>query len=494
MPRSARHPPPTKGPTKPASRQGAAREPKPLARTEVGRVSQRSRLLDAAVGVVAQDGYPQAKIGDLATRAGVSRATFYELFSDKEECFLAAHRELAERMSAEVGEAVAQSDPARAPQAALTALVSFADREPLAFSFLTHEAMLAGPRALEERDRLIARLEGQLEHAWGQAPDSAPMPDVPPRILLGGPIRLLGIRMRRGQDHREQLLADLIEWLDCYSVPRRAHRWRNITPSAELLGARRETAPGPVAPQPLPRGRHRLPVAVVRGIQRERILHATAQVIRVKGYANITVADIVATAGVSREVFYSHFRSRREAFTETHDLVFEQIMATTAGVFLASSGDWPEQVWESGRAFAEFFVAASSFAHFAFVESYALGPAGARRTDDAILAFTVFLEEGFRCRLEASQLPQLVAEAIAAGAMETAAFHVRHGRGGDLLGVLPLITYVILAPFTGTNAAREFVEGKLRETLADHGSEPSPARQRGKQSDRPATDAACRAT
>jgi AcrR family transcriptional regulator len=445
------------------------------------------------VGVVAQDGYPQAKIGDLAARAGVSRATFYELFTDKEECFLAAHRELAERMSAEVGEAVAQSDPVRAAQAALTALVSFADREPLAFSFLTHEAMLAGPRALQERDRLIAQLEGHLERAWGQAPDSAPMPDVPASILLGGAIRLLGIRMRRGQDHREQLLADLIEWVDCYSVPRRAHRWRSITAGAGPLDARQGTAPGPVTPQPLPRGRHRLPVAMVKRVQRERILHATAQVIRAKSYANITVADIVATAGVSREVFYSHFHSRREAFTDTHNLVFEQIMASTASAFLSSWSDWPEQVWESGRAFTEFFVAASSFAHFAFVESYALGPAGALRTDDAILAFTVFLEEGHRYRRQATRLPALIAEAIAAAVMETAAFYVRHGSAEELLGLLPLITYVILAPFTGTDAAREFVEGKLGETQAEHSPEPSPIRQRGKQGDRPAKDSTRRA-
>lgn len=430
--------------------------------------------------MVAQNGYPEAKIGDLTARAGVSRATFYELFTDKEECFLVAHQELAERMIAEVGEAVAASDPARTPQAALTALVNFADREPLAFSFLTHEAMLAGSRALQERDSLITGLEEQLEHAWRQAPDSAPMPDMPVRILLGGLIRLLGIRMRRGQDHPKQLLADLIEWVDCYSVPRGAHRWRTVKPRRKLLDARQDAALPRMTPQRLPKGRHRLPVAVVKRVQRERILHATAQAIRVKGYANVTVADIVSTAGVARDVFYSHFHSRQEAFSETHKFVVEQIMSATASAFLASSGDWPEQVWESGQAFTKFFMAASSFTHFAFVESYALGPAAAKRTDDAILAFTAFLEQGYRYRHQAAQLPRLISEAIAGGAMETAAYYVRHNRTEELLGLLPLITYVILAPFTGTDAAREFVERKLHEPQAEHSSEPSPPRQRGK--------------
>ncbi|MFI4978198.1 MAG: TetR/AcrR family transcriptional regulator [Solirubrobacterales bacterium] len=420
--------------------------------------------------VVARTGYPQTKIGDVASHAGVSRATFYELFKNKEECFLAAHRELVQRLSADTARAVAENKPTRAMSAVFTALVKFADREPLSFNFLTHEAMLAGPNALDERDQLIRQLEEQIEHAHGRSPRGAPLPDVPGWILLGGLIRVLGIRMRRGQYDSKQLLADLIEWIDCYRVPRGAKRLRSLAASTELVDPNQRIAPGMMAPEPLPRGRHRRPAAVVRRVQRERILHATAGVIRVKGYANTTVADIVAAAGLSREVFYSHFRGRPEAFVETHRLVFEQMMAATAGAFFASSGSWPEQVWDGAGAFTKFLVAAPSFAHFGFVESYALGPPIAQRTDDVILAFTVFLAEGYRYRPQAAQLPPFVADVIATATMETTAFYVRHDRAEELVGLLPLITYVILAPFTGTDTARKFIEGKLREVQTNHSS------------------------
>jgi AcrR family transcriptional regulator len=455
-------------PAKPTSGKGSAQGHKPA------RADQRSRLLQAIVDIVAQGGYPQAKIGDLAKRAGVSRATFYKLFADKEECYLAAHRELAERMVSEVAQVVGESDPSCAAEATLTALVDFADREPLPFNFIMHEAMLAGPQALEERDRLITQLEEQIEHGQDQVQGSTPTPDLPAKTLLGGVIRALGIRMRRGQDHPRQLLADLIEWMDSYSVPRQAQRWSSITASAALLGANRDIAPRAMAPQPLPRGRHRLPVALVKRVQRERIRHATAEIIQAKGYANTTVADIVATAGLSREVFYAHFHDKREAFAETFKLVFEQTMVASAGAFFTSSGDWPERVWEGGRALANFLVATPSFAHLAFVEAYALGPLSAQLSDDFVLGFTVFLEDGYRYRPEAAKVPRLVSETIAGAMMETVGFYIRHDRDAELPDLLPLSTYMILAPFTGTDAACELVDRKMGEIRLGRTDKPGP--------------------
>jgi len=52
--------------------------------------SQRERLLVAVAQTTAEKGYNATTIGDVCTAAGVSRATFYELFKDKEDCFHAA--------------------------------------------------------------------------------------------------------------------------------------------------------------------------------------------------------------------------------------------------------------------------------------------------------------------------------------------------------------------------------------------------------------------
>jgi AcrR family transcriptional regulator len=51
---------------------------------------QRRRLLLAMVDEVAERGYPAVTVAHVIAGAGVSRATFYEQFDDKESCFLAA--------------------------------------------------------------------------------------------------------------------------------------------------------------------------------------------------------------------------------------------------------------------------------------------------------------------------------------------------------------------------------------------------------------------
>jgi AcrR family transcriptional regulator len=429
--------------------------------TKSNRNDQRERLLRAIVERVAEGGYPSARVGDIAAHAGVSRATFYELFENKEECFLAAHRELADRLSAAAAASVAAADPERAIDAAFKAIVDFARKEPLAYVFITHEAMLAGPKALEQRDLLLAQLTEAVQQAHA-AHDGMPPPDLPVGILLGGLIRVLGMRMRRGPYDSEELLKEMLAWVDCYRIAGRTGRRPLQFPSKRMTGVER-MPPGALAPAPLPRGRHRLPAALVTRVQRERILHATADVIHAKGYEDTTVADIVARAGISREVFYSHFHSRSDAFLATHTLVFEQMMATAAGAFIASAGTWPERVWDSWGAATALVVGSPSLAHFAFVESYALGQSVSRRTDEAVLAFTVFLRDGRRYMGEASAPSATIPTAIAGAVMETSAVYIRRNQAEELYTLLPLMVYMILAPFLGADAATKFVKSKLRE-------------------------------
>lgn len=55
------------------------------------RASRRGRLICAIADAVAERGYGATSVADVITRAGVSRNAFYEQFSDKEACFLAAY-------------------------------------------------------------------------------------------------------------------------------------------------------------------------------------------------------------------------------------------------------------------------------------------------------------------------------------------------------------------------------------------------------------------
>ena len=457
-----------------------AREP----RSDHGRsgaCDQRSRLLEAILTVVASDGYGGAKIGEIAARAGVSRATFYDFFDDKQDCFNAAHEQLARHIGEQIEGEIERAEPARAAHAAVEAIAALTQREPQALSFLTHEALLAGERARTQHDQLLARLERATEHAWEQAPEDEPAPDIPARVLLGGTVRLYCMQTRRGDPQAEELLPALLRWIDCYTTDERSGSRRKHLCACER-GPRpaASSAPRTGSPRMLPRGRHRLPREVVDAIQRERIAYATADVIRAHDGTAVAVAEIVAAAGVSREVFYAYFSDKEQAFLAAHQLIFEQLMAASSSAFFTPGTSWPERVWHGASAFAGLLAANPSFAHFAFVAAYGIGETGVRRMDESAVAWGLFLEEGYRARPEATELSRLTSDAIALGIMESAALYVRSGRTTDLPMLVPTVTYTALAPFIGPDAAGELVDRICERERTSAGGRPArnaPARQ-----------------
>src|SRR5271166_676524 len=67
-----------------------------LSRARVAEL-QRSRLIAALMVTVAEVGYTELTVGKILSRARVSRKTFYHVFDDREDCFLAGFEEVIAR-------------------------------------------------------------------------------------------------------------------------------------------------------------------------------------------------------------------------------------------------------------------------------------------------------------------------------------------------------------------------------------------------------------
>jgi AcrR family transcriptional regulator len=113
---------------------------------EAVRGAQREQLLRAMLAVVAEKGFGTTTITEVVKRARVSTRTFYELFEDKEDCFLAAY-ELA--ISYVHGRIAAAGD------AGLDAYLETLAAEPDLARVLLVEVMGAGRKAWERRDRAL---------------------------------------------------------------------------------------------------------------------------------------------------------------------------------------------------------------------------------------------------------------------------------------------------------------------------------------------------
>ena len=135
------------------------RGPHKLSREEVER-SQRERLLHAATAAVAEHGYVATSVAEILRRAGVSRATFYAMFSDKQDCFVAAYRAHAELVVTLMEQAVASladADPLDRLDLLLRVYLEGLRTMPdLARVFLV-EVYAAGPEAIEQRRASLER-------------------------------------------------------------------------------------------------------------------------------------------------------------------------------------------------------------------------------------------------------------------------------------------------------------------------------------------------
>jgi AcrR family transcriptional regulator len=170
-----------------------------LSREEVIR-SQRLRLLNAAVAVAGVHGYQAMTVSAVIAHASVSRKTFYELFADREDCFLAAYGHVVERglTGIRAAYAIEAPWPRRVRGALAWVLESLAER-PREARVVFVEAPAAGPRALALRDEALRDLAPLLAPGFEEAlPDSAAVPRSMPAAIVGAVGELIGARVRNG--------------------------------------------------------------------------------------------------------------------------------------------------------------------------------------------------------------------------------------------------------------------------------------------------------
>lgn len=205
-------------------------------------------------------------------------------------------------------------------------------------------------------------------------------------------------------------------------------------------------------PYQLPPGRHGLPRAFVVQNQRERIVAAVADVTSVAGYAEMSVEDVLVTAGISRRTFYEHFSNKQDAFLAAYDEVTERLLT---GVRAAYE---PETTF-AGRlraglaAFLEFMSREPAFARMCIVEVLAAGPEAIQRRNAATAAFAQMIDESAKELGTPIQPHPLTAETIVGGIYEVVYARVVRGEIRELPALLPDLLYSALLPYTGQRLA-----------------------------------------
>ena len=124
------------------------------------------------IELVAERGYGAVTVRELVRMAGVATGTFYEHFTDKDECFLRTYGLIVRRSMKQVG--AAQKDCHDWRERLRLAFCAWADgiaREPQAARLALVEAFAGGPAALEQMRRAEAHYETMIEQSFAGAPD-----------------------------------------------------------------------------------------------------------------------------------------------------------------------------------------------------------------------------------------------------------------------------------------------------------------------------------
>jgi AcrR family transcriptional regulator len=175
--------------------------PSELSRRQVADI-QRARILVAAVETVEELGYSGMTVAQVIGRAKVSRKTFYDLFTDRQDCFIAVFEETIARMRALAEKACADGASwDESVRSVLTRLLAFLEEEPALASICLVEAQGAGTRVLERRAQVLGEL-AEIVDRGRTAPDAIhePPPQITAEGLVGAVFTVLQTRLLERRD------------------------------------------------------------------------------------------------------------------------------------------------------------------------------------------------------------------------------------------------------------------------------------------------------
>jgi AcrR family transcriptional regulator len=178
--------------------------------------NQRERLIAGLAEAVAENGYAGTTIAHITRHAAVSRRTFYEHFSSKDDCFVAAYDTVMAELRERVDEAFnAEEEWPQAVRAGIAAMLEFLTAEPHLARLSMVEALVAGPVVVERYDAAIQGLVPYFE-AGRKGRSAKVLAGLSPsteEALIGGMVSLISRRIFADRaEELESLLPDLVEF------------------------------------------------------------------------------------------------------------------------------------------------------------------------------------------------------------------------------------------------------------------------------------------
>lgn len=180
--------------------------------------NQRERMLLAMSELVAERGYQKTTIELIAKTSRVALVTFYEHFSSKEECFLAAFDESAAAAREVFAELLDFEQPWQEQiSAGLEIFLEMVVKEQARAKLCIVEAQAAGTASLARYQSMLESVAPKLREGRDFNPRSSRLPDGLEVAIAGGIVWL--VHQRLIADDVEDLMSLLPEMLQVTLTP-----------------------------------------------------------------------------------------------------------------------------------------------------------------------------------------------------------------------------------------------------------------------------------
>lgn len=180
--------------------------------------NQRERMLLATAELVAERGYQKTTIELIAKTARVALSTFYEQFSSKEECFLAAFDETIDAATEIFDELIdAEREWAEQVASGLEIALEMVVNEPARARLCIVESQAAGGEALRRYQGMLERIAPKLREGRVHNPRASRLPDGLEVAIVGGLVWL--VHQRLVADRENEIKGLLPEMLQVTLTP-----------------------------------------------------------------------------------------------------------------------------------------------------------------------------------------------------------------------------------------------------------------------------------
>jgi AcrR family transcriptional regulator len=411
-----------------------------MERDEVAR-NQRTRLYGGMIESVSQRGYHATTVAHVIALAGVSRRAFYELFPNKEECFLSTYDIVIARARKRVIDAWTQERGwANRLHAGCKALLDDVAAQPKGPRLVLVESLGVGPAARGRMQLAGLAFERLVAGAFHAAPDGVSFSGLTARGIVGGVRHAVFRRMLEHREHELVTLTDeVLDWMESYRIP-----------AAARLGVPARFASDHQPPEPAS--------FLARDDKRARALSSVVHLTLDEGYASLTDPQIARFAGVSTEAFHKQFASKEECFLAVLDEFVREALDAVRGSF-EDAPSWEAGVYRAVTAFVEYLVGHEALLRIAFIDLFEVGPAMVGRMTRSVEGFTkLIVAEGPAPR----RGPEVAMEAITGALWAIISSYVGSRRLQRLPSAVDHLTFTVLAPYLGPKAAVEAIQAERK--------------------------------